>query len=386
MAKRAGWMVAGMGLAFVGCLGVPATEPVDSAPIEPGDPDALEVKFLGVGGFLIRSGGDAVMTAPLYSNPDIWATTVGGVSSDREAIDRFSAGLKLDDVRAILSGHAHYDHLMDVPYVWAKTPNAWIVGNMSTRHLLAAYAPDRGPECDGTPVQPVTIPRWRVVAMDAPWADNVDGRLCGDPERGGSQHYVSDFVRIRALCSEHPDQVGPFHFGAGSVDEDQCEPPRTADDWREGETLAFLIDFMDPLTGAVRHRVYYQDAPTSAPIGHVPADVLAEKAVDVALLCVGTFAAVHDHPTEILRSLAPRYAISGHWEDFFQQQDKPIKGVPFHDLAKYRQRAESTLADHAEAPVIVDGVVTTGRRHWMPNPGTQFVFPSAPAPEVPAER
>jgi len=46
-----------------------------------------------------------------------------------------------DVVLAVLVGHAHHDHLMDLPYVWQKRPGATLYGNFTMGNILAA--------CDG---------------------------------------------------------------------------------------------------------------------------------------------------------------------------------------------------------------------------------------------
>ena len=119
------------------------------------------------------------------------------------------------------------------------------------------------------------------------------------------------------IRSMHPAQVGPYHFGAGSIDSDLCELPSAASGWLEGQTYALLIDFLDD-GGQPIFRVFYEDAPTNPPIADVPAAVLAEKQVDVALLCVGSSDDVDDYPTHTLTTMNPRFALSGHWEDFFK--------------------------------------------------------------------
>ena len=80
------------------------------------DKDAVQVTFLGVGGLIIRWQGSAVMAAPLYSNPTIGEIALSEIHTDRQRIDALMRE-DVSDVRAIFSGHAHYDHLMDVPYV-----------------------------------------------------------------------------------------------------------------------------------------------------------------------------------------------------------------------------------------------------------------------------
>ena len=63
------------------------------------------------------------------------------------------------------------------------------------------------------------------------------------------------------------------------------------------------LDFLDDDDEPV-FRVYYQDAPTNAPIGNPPATILADKRVDVALLCVGTYDQVAAQPEEIAEVIA----------------------------------------------------------------------------------
>lgn len=375
--------------AMAGCGG--STTDGEADQIEAQGP--LEIRFLGVGGFLIRYGGDAILTPPLYSNPNILATVAGTAKADRELIDRLSQGQPLDEVDAILVGHAHYDHLMDLPYIWPKTDNAWIFGNRTMRHLLGAYAPDRPPQCAGVPAQDVQIPRDRVVQLDDPLGvledHPVDYRMCPDQwngegaESGGWVHVEGTNVRFRPLCSHHPDQFGSVHFGEGSIGADLCAPPKQAETWREGATLAYLIDFLEPATGEPLYRLYYQDAPTEAPIGHASPDLLEEKAVDVAMLCVGNFAQVSEQPGAILRSLTPRYSVGGHWEDFFRTQDQPIRPLPFHDMSVYSASAIQALGDHLEPEVVVNGEAQIARQ-WLPQPGTTFLVPprSAGADEL----
>lgn len=109
-----------------------------------------------------------------------------------------------------------------------------------------------------------------------------------------------------------------MQYGAGDVTEEQCTPPANMNEWREGRTAAYVVDFLDPKTDVPLYRVFYQDAPSGSPVGHVPAALLADKRVDVALMCVGTYDHVDDAtPALALTALAPRYALGGHWEDFF---------------------------------------------------------------------
>jgi hypothetical protein len=213
--------------------------------------------------------------------------------------------------------------------------------------------------------------------MDDPMASHVDYTNCPDQRPGGAPLegewlQVNAHVRIKGFCSMHPAQVGPYHFGAGAVDTDQCALPDAASGWLEGQTLAFVIDFLDD-AGKPAYRVFYQDAPTDAPIGHVPAPVLAEKPVDVALLCVGSSDAVADQPGAILANVQPRFALSGHWEDFFQPVGSTAP-IPLLDVTGYVQRANMAMPGAPEPGFRVDGALAPSR-HILVQPGSRFVVP-----------
>jgi hypothetical protein len=102
--------------------------------------------------------------------------------------------------------------------------------------------------------------------------------------------------------------------------------------------VGFVIDFLDAAHQPA-FRVFYQDAPTDAPTGHVPAAILADKQVDVALLCVGSTDSVANHPGAIVGNLTPRYALSGHWEDFFADLGAMPKPIPPRSQRLPRSRA-----------------------------------------------
>lgn len=333
----------------------------------------LEVKFLGVQGFILRRGDDVVLTAPLWTRASIPSVTLGSVTPDDAAIDEGLRDVPLDLVRAIITGHGHYDHLMDVPRTMLAAPNARLYGNRTARHILSAYAPDRPSTCG--PPRAASIPRNRVIAVDDEAQNTVDYRLCPSQRPPGAStvgtwiDVPGAHVRLLPLCAEHPDQFLFFHFGGGSVDEDVCELPDSAAGWKEGDTVAFLVDFLDD-DGVPEFRVYYQDAPTTGPVGHVPAEVLAEKAVDVILPCVGNYDQVSAQPRELVEALLPRFAISGHWEDFFMHHDEP-QAIPFLNLENYVTAAEASMTGEPDVRMTVDGAPFE-RRHVMAHPGSTY--------------
>jgi hypothetical protein len=345
----------------------------------PGVTEPLAIQALGIQGFVLRHGGDSVMTAPLFTRQSGFEITINvPLPADTAAIDAGLANVDLSDLRAVISGHAHYDHFIDVPHILARAPTAVAYTNLTGKHILAALAPDRPASCTGP--QPEVIARDRVIAVDEASPGYVDYTNCPDDRPGGAPLAGSwiavpgSHVRLMPLCSMHPAQVGPYHFGAGSIDQDQCELLRAASGWLEGETIAYVIDFLDDSDRPV-YRVFYQDAPTEAPVGHIPAALLAEKQVDVALLCVGSSNAVSDQPHAILANTAPRFALSGHWEDFFQPVGSTAP-IPLLDVDDYVAKAEAALPGAPDVPLLVDGAPAAGR-HILVMPGTRFSVPPA---------
>ncbi|MFO0742486.1 MAG: hypothetical protein U0270_41820 [Labilithrix sp.] len=341
----------------------------------------LHIRYLGVGGFLVERGSDAVLTAPLFTRPTWLEVSGGTIASNPDVVARSLPAPAIANVRAVLVGHAHYDHLLDVPTVMLGAPRATLFGNVSTRNVVAAYAPDRAPYCAGRPAPPGTIARNRVVALDDPGRSFVDYSLCparrppNAPAAGTWVQIPGAAMRILALCSDHPEQVGPIHYAKGSVDTEQCTPPMRAAEWLEGQTLAFLVDFLDPASGAPVYRVFYQDAPTNAPVGLVPAAVLREKRIDVALLCVGAYEHVNDAPTQTLLGLNPRFAIGGHWEDFLRPASEPVQPIPLMNLDTWVMRARFALP--RGGPPMLENGAPMAERFAVPRAGETFdVWPA----------
>jgi hypothetical protein len=362
--------------------GCEATAAGCSAPpdVAPTVVPSLRIRFLGVDGFLVEAGDDAVLSAPLFTRPSMIAASTGiPTTSDAALVASRLPASALANVRAVIAGHAHYDHLLDVPAVMGLAPNATLYSNVSARNVLAAFAPDRAAKCAGTPAAANPIARPRVVAVDDPAASTVDYTNCpekrpaGAPLQGTWVKVPGAHVRLLAVCSDHPDQIGPVHYGAGDVTEERCTPPTNMNEWREGRTVAYVVDFLDPKTDAPRYRVFYQDAPAGSPVGHVPAAFLADKRVDVALMCVGTYDHVDDaSPARALSALGPRYALGGHWEDFFGSLDAPPQPIPFLDVAAWTTKATAALPPEADALPMLQNGKPVADRAALPQPGDTF--------------
>lgn len=333
-----------MGALLAGC-GAPASE----LPVPPLAADAtlccvrgneaISIRYLGSGGWLFRMGEAALLTAPFFSNPSVVAAATGPIATDTAAVDRHLP--PVDDVSAILVGHAHYDHLMDVPYIARrKAPAAKIYGSRTAVNLLHG-----DPELDPD--------RLREVESAA-----------GDHTRAGAWVEVADGrIRFMPLRSGHAPHLMGVHLWDGEVEVPAERLPRLASEWVEGLPLAYLIDFLDE-EGRVVYRIHYQDAASMPPKGFPPP--LSDGVdVDLAIVCPPGFEQVEGYPEGVVRMLEPRYVLLGHWEDFLRGVDEPLRAVPGTDLTSFVERLESVLPP--------DG------RWILPEPGADFqVRPTEP--------
>lgn len=281
--------------------------------------EALTLEYLGVGGWLIRMGDAAVLTAPLFSNPGMLDVAFGRIESDSALIEEFLP--PVDDVSALLVGHAHYDHLMDVPYILRrKAPEATLYGSLTAVNLVRG---DPG-------VEP-----HRLISVE---------ESAGDDKRSGIWHYTAEGrVRVMALLSGHAPHFMGIHLWDGQIVEPVEALPRRASGWLEGTPMAYLVDFLSP-DGSVAFRIHYQDAASEPPDGFPP--IMDDGVpIDLAILCPPGFEEVDGFPEGILERLQPRAVLLGHWENFFRTRTESLQGIPSTDLAEFLERLDSVLPE-----------------------------------------
>jgi L-ascorbate metabolism protein UlaG (beta-lactamase superfamily) len=286
----------------------------------------VELRYLGSGGWLFRRGPDVIATAPFVSNPT-WFALLRSAKPDKPLIERVVP--RMDDVEIVLVGHAHYDHAMDLPYIAkAKAPNAVFYGGRTMANIL-----------------PTRIPAERLRAL-------TDGELAVGGRPGRWFYNRTRTIRFMPLTSTHAPHFARRKLVAtGTVDQPQARLPGAPLSWKEGETIAFLIDFLGE-GGRVDFRIYYQDAASQPGTGVVPALASSDAApVDVAILCTAAFDQVDDNPEHILRNVQPRRVLAGHWEDFFfRGYEDPLRPAFGTSLDEFQRRARNVSATPIHLP------------------------------------
>lgn len=263
--------------------------------------NGLSIQYLGVGGHLFRFGDHALLTAPSITNPHFLALgPFMPISTDEELVDTLLPDVS--DVETILVGHAHYDHLMDIPYIMqSKAKDAHIYGSVTMSHSIAP-------------------------SIESSRRHSLNDSMAV-LEKPGTWHYNNDrSIRFMAIKSTHAPHFMGINFMTGTYEEDLTELPWHAFAWKEGQTLSYLIDFLsqnEQDNEQILHRVYYQDAASQEPLGLIPQ--LAEsdkKRIDIAIITPASFTQVDNYPESIMASTQAKHFILGHWEDFFDNQDQ----------------------------------------------------------------
>jgi hypothetical protein len=292
---------------------------------------AVKVQYLGSGGYLVQRGDDVVLLGPQYSNPSIVEVMFDHqIRTDRALVDAMLPA-EAGRAAAIVIGHAHYDHLLDTPYIAnAHARNARVFGSATMKNMIGSEVPaDRIVDVGPSAVARVPVS-------------------------------ITDRLRLWSIPSKHADQTRlksgllgvnvAVHMWRGTVTEPMTRLPATASEWPEGEVYAYVLDFMDATGTTVEFRIYYQDAGTSEPAGYpfganAPTD---SRPIDLTIISAGDEQNMTNHPKGIIAATKPRFVVVGHWENFFEPQTDIcrtglVDAIPRFDVKTVMKKASDGM-------------------------------------------
>jgi hypothetical protein len=277
--------------------------------------DAVYVQWLGVSSWIVSRGSDVVVVDPFFSRPAflsvIFSLTFRGLAGHFDYdVERINAVLPdlPENTKLVLLGHAHYDHLMDVPYYIQRRSgqNVTYVGSKTARNILLGFKPDQ---------------LYFLIAEEG--TQTQKGR-----------------VRITAFPSDHAPHFLGHRFMSGEVNEPMVSAPTNASEYVEGQTLVYFIDFLDD-QNRVLWRVLVNGAassPDGAKALGQQQSFLQEHPTNVAILCVPGWDKVDDYPHSILRLVNPDNVVLSHYDDFasrYKNGENPQTGMRFVMFANY---------------------------------------------------
>jgi L-ascorbate metabolism protein UlaG (beta-lactamase superfamily) len=255
-----------------------------------GDPESVRVRWLGTAGFAIEHGGHVVLIDPYVTRASLARCVLAPLHSDVGAIRRH-----VPRADAIVVGHTHFDHALDVPDIALRT-GARVFGSRSAARLCRASG----------------VPEERVEVVER------------DPGSAAVEREVGPF-RLRFIPSAHaPLILGRWVPAAGDI-ADCGDVPMRADAYKCGAVFGVEL--------RVAGRTLYHMGSAELVDGAV--DV---KHVDLLLLCVAGWTTSRDLPERVGHSLAPGAVLLSHWDDFLRPLERPVRALPAMQMPRLVER------------------------------------------------
>lgn len=245
-----------------------------------GEPGAPTLRWLGTAGFALEHEGHVVLFDPYLTRASLARCLLGPVATDRARVAEH-----VPRASAIVVGHTHFDHALDVPDI-AKATGARVFGSRSAVVLCRARGVDEAQLEDVESRVTVTRP------FDAE---------------------VGPF-RLRFFASAHsPIALGrvPFPGEIASCD----DVPMRIERYRCGAVFGVLIE-------VAGRRVFHLG---SANMVDAALDL---GRTDLALVCVAGWHTTPRFADRLVARVAPERVVLSHWDDFFRPLDRPLRTLP----------------------------------------------------------
>lgn len=109
----------------------------------------IDVTWTGAAGLRFETESRIILMDPYYTRVDLFNTLLGSISPDQTAIARALSDTDMEKIAAVIVGHTHSDHALDVPAI-VRQSRAKLVGSGSLETLMALNGlPGRTVVCRG---------------------------------------------------------------------------------------------------------------------------------------------------------------------------------------------------------------------------------------------
>ena len=302
---------------------LPALAQLEERPVNPN----TEIRYYGTACFTIQRGESVLLTDPFIGNPSAAKVMFGRVKTDEEYVEKYINPATFRKAGLVVSGHAHYDHLVDYPYLTKYIPETTpLVANQTAKHILSYY----------------NLPQPIVVMNDS----------LGTNEKPGVWVYSADStMRTMAFKSMHPPHIAGLNLMNKRYSEDLVAEPLLASDWQEGKTMAFMVDWLEQ--DSITYRIYFSSSLAMQPFGLFPKSLLDEHPIDDLFISAILVRNYEDAPKPLIDLARPKRIILMHWENLFKSKEKeaePMKVKEFDVLYK------RLIEDYGGAITIIKAV------------------------------
>ena len=235
----------------------------------------VRVRWCGTAAFELICDGHVVLVDPYATRAPHRRLFGGSIAPNPGVVDRV-----FPRADAIFVGHSHFDHLLDVPHIAART-GATVYGSPSTANVCAAA---------GLPSEQVVACRWGDVVETGPF-------------------------RVTMLPSLHSRFALGHRAPYAGVIPATCTLPMGVTGYRVGLVFGLLIEVAD--------RTLYHGGSANLIDG-----ALAGHHADVLMICIWGRHATDRYVPRILDALRPRIVLPMHWDNFFRPYDAPTMLLP----------------------------------------------------------
>lgn len=255
-------------------------------------PAGLELTWIGAAGFRLAYQGCVVWIDPYVTRLPLGALIRGAVvPSDPAAVARW-----IDRADAVLVGHTHFDHALDVPAI-ARRSGCPVYGSRSLVHLMALH---------GLAAQAVEVEakrRYEVGPFRFHFVPSRHSRL----QLGLGVPYSGE------LTCDHVDALSPQAFRCGQV-------------WGLCIEVAGV-------------RIYHQGS------ADLLEDEITDRGVDLFLCGISGRRFTPRYLERIVRALDPQVIVPTHYDDFFRPLDAPTKFSFNVNLTGFADEARAVSRD-----------------------------------------
>ncbi len=265
----------------------------------------VRVRWLGTAGFEISFEGTTVLVDPYLTRASLAKVVLGALRPDVALVRH-----ELPRADAIIAGHTHFDHVLDVPAI-ARLTGGTVYGSRSA----------------------VTLCR----------AEGVPERQLVDVERSEPVTVEVGPFEIRFVPSAH----SPFALGRVPLPGDivDCaDIPMRAERYRCG--AVFGVDIQ-----VAGRRLYHVGS----------AEILDARAapieVDLAMVCVAGWTSTRHFPERVARALQPGAILLSHWDDFFRPYCAPAVSLPAMQTPRLVDRFRGVLGGRTPIGAVELGEV-----------------------------